>query len=114
MKPPLFPYTTLFRSGTAVLAASAPGANELREVVGAELGDPLLGPIVDVHDSEPFPVAPRPLEVVQQRPCEVAAHVGAFRDRVGDGADMGFERGPPIVVLHPTVGNYVVVRSEER
>src|SRR5690606_13301302 len=48
----------------------------------------LLGVVVHTDDPEPLGVAPRPLEVVQQRPVEVAAHVHALLDRVEDGGDV--------------------------
>ena len=51
---------------------------ELREPVCRALGVPLQ-PVVVVHEVYPEPdsVAVHPLEVVKERPCEVALHVGA-------------------------------------
>ena len=43
---------------------------------------------VDVDDAEAFGVAEGPFEVVEEGPDEVAADVGAFGDRVRDGADV--------------------------
>src|SRR5215207_7734315 len=52
----------------------------------AVLGDALLGCIVDPNDPEPLRVAVRPLEVVQQRPDEVAGQWHPSRERpVGHG-----------------------------
>lgn len=52
---------------------------ELREPVCRALGIPLQ-PIIVVHEVYPEPdsVAVHPLEVVKERPCEVALHVGAI------------------------------------
>src|SRR4030095_6269593 len=44
-----------------------------------------LGRVVDVDDAEALGVAAAPLEVVQQRPREVAADVDAVLDRPHDG-----------------------------
>ena len=44
--------------------------------------------VVDVHDAEALRIAERPFEIVEQRPGEVAAHVGALADRVVHGAQM--------------------------
>src|SRR5665648_182648 len=45
---------------------------ELREPLAAALDRALLRRVVDVHEAEPAGVAPRPLEVVRERPDEVA------------------------------------------
>src|SRR5580698_8128478 len=52
--------------------------------VVAVLGRSLRGRVVDVDQAEPVGVARAPLEVVQQAPGEIAAHVRAPADRVGD------------------------------
>src|SRR5437879_5562298 len=43
----------------------------------APLDRPLLARVVHVHDAEPLRVPLRPLEVVEQRPDEVAAQIDA-------------------------------------
>src|SRR5262245_48056497 len=48
-----------------------------------------LGLEVDVHDPEALRRAVGPLEVVEQRPDEVSAHVDALFDRGVDGLDVG-------------------------
>ena len=45
----------------------------------------------------------RPLEVVQQRPHEVAAHVDAGGDRAAYGGDVAVEVGDPVGVADPPV-----------
>ena len=53
--------------------------------VGVELGARLrraqLGVVVDPDDAEALAVSERPLEVVEQRPCEVAPQIDALFDR---------------------------------
>src|SRR5690606_1556602 len=44
--------------------------------------------LVDMHDAEPLVVAPRPLEVVQQRPVEVSPHVHARLHRIEHGVEV--------------------------
>src|SRR6266487_3810573 len=48
--------------------------DEVSVPVEALLGHPLERREVDVHHAEALPVAPPPLEVVEQRPDEVALH----------------------------------------
>src|SRR5829696_5660245 len=50
----------------------------------AVLHGALLGVVVDPDDAEPLLIAPRPLEVVEQRPVEVAAHIDTGIDGVQD------------------------------
>ena len=66
----------LARRNRGVEAAAVRG-DHLGIEVGAVLRCALLGGEVDVHDAEALRVALRPLEVVEQRPDEVAAHVDA-------------------------------------
>src|SRR6478735_9840309 len=60
----------------------------------------LLGVVVDADDAEPLLVPPGPLEVVQQRPVEVAAHIDPGLDRVEDRAEMHTEELRALVVVH--------------
>src|SRR6266513_1355347 len=57
-------------------AARPLGRDEVAVPVEAPLRDALERGVVDVDDAEAFPVAPAPLEVVEQRPDEVAPHRG--------------------------------------
>ena len=66
----------------------------------AVLDGALLGVVVDSDDAESLLVAPRPLEVVEQRPVEVAAHVDAGIDRVEDRAEVHAEEVGALVVVH--------------
>jgi hypothetical protein len=52
--------------------------DDLRIPTCRELGCAHLGFIIDVHDPEPLAVALGPLEVVQERPEEIAADVEPF------------------------------------
>src|SRR5215510_2151909 len=61
----------------------------------AVLRHPLEGVEVDVDDSEAAGVAERPLEVVEERPEEVAAHGHARRDSRSDCVEMALEVGDP-------------------
>ena len=60
-----------------------------------------------MHDPEPLVVAPRPLEVVQQRPDEVAPHVGAVRDGVVYGSEVVAQVADPVVVVDGPVDEHV-------
>src|SRR5215204_5958386 len=66
-----------------------PRRAELREPVSAELRNSLEGRVVDPYETETRPVPHRPLEVVEQRPYEVADDVGP--------AFAGIERGREMV-----------------
>jgi hypothetical protein len=46
---------------------------------------------VDVHDAEPLAVPKAPLQVVEERPDEVAANVGALRHCLGHRGDVRAE-----------------------
>src|SRR5207244_336127 len=62
--------------------------DQIAEPVSAVLDRPLLLVLeVAVDDPEALTEAHRPLEVVEQRPCVVTAHVDAFVDRPRDLAD---------------------------
>ena len=68
-----------------------------------------LGVVVDPDDAEPAVVAPGPLEVVQQRPQEVAAHVDPGVDGLADRVDVAVQVGHPVGVVHlPVVADVVV------
>ena len=69
----------------------------------AGLGYPLERLEVNVDDAEPLGVSIRPLEVVEQRPDEVAGDRDALVDRVCDGPEMGFEIGGPFGIFHRAV-----------
>src|SRR3954468_6051324 len=114
-------------------AASAPGScgprpSGLREgplpdqppvPLRAVLEEARLGVVVDPHDAEPLRVAVRPLEVVHERPDEVAAHVDALPDHVEHRLQV-----PPVVVdavrvvhlavLHPVGEGGTVLGDHER
>ena len=78
----------------------------------ARLRDPPQRRVVDVDDPEPLPVAMRPLEVVEQRPDEVARDRDAVGDCALDRVDVpGEERLPLGVVDHAVVAQRVAERS---
>src|SRR5690606_23407896 len=64
--------------------------------------------VVDVHDAEATVVAPGPLEVVQERPHHVAAHVRPGGSRVGDGGQVVGDVGDAPLVVHATVDDDVL------
>ena len=64
------------------------------------LTDALLRVVVDADDAEALLVAPRPLEVVEHRPVEVAAHIDARVDRVEDRAEVPAQELDALVVVH--------------
>ena len=57
-----------------------------------------LGGEVDVHDAEALGVAQGPLEVVEQRPDEVAAQVDPVADGAVRGVQVGVEVADPLRV----------------
>ena len=65
--------------------------------------------VVDPGEAEALGEAVGPLEVVEQRPDEVAAHVDAGVDGVEHGAQMAAEVGDPLRVPDLAVGVDVVV-----
>src|SRR5690606_21041488 len=83
----------------------------LRVPAGAGLGDAGAGRVVDVDRAEPLAVAVGPLEVVQHRPQEVAAHVGAVLDGPVDGGQVAAHVGDPGGVVDPALGVGVVVEG---
>src|SRR6478609_7869568 len=65
--------------------------------------------VVHAHDPEALVVAAAPLEVVHQRPREVAADVHAVGDRAGHGLDVAVEvRDAVGVVDQPVAGGRIV------
>src|SRR5579859_6897123 len=67
------PAVILLRYAIAIGSRPRP-ARQLREPAAAVLHDPFLALEVDVHDPEALRVAERPLEIVEERPGEIALH----------------------------------------
>src|SRR5580700_1220283 len=115
--PPDYPQQTgLFRQNPGTLHGPFGGQRRhgvrpryTRVEAGAGLGGPVLGREVDVDDAEPLLVAPRPLEVVQQRPYEVPGQVGAVVDRAGGCVQVLVQVLDPLQVVHDAVGAEVVL-----
>ena len=84
--------------------SSAPSRASLRVPVPAFLDDPLLRLEVAVHDSEALLKALRPLEVVGERPQEIAAHVGARLHRAPDLRDKAPQEADAPLVVDLAVG----------
>src|SRR3954449_534928 len=88
--------------GATTLARSA-DVPQARDVVavpeGAALGHAVASARVDVHEAEADGVAVLPFEVVEQRPVEVAADVGALLDRRVEGLLGGAGGGGAVGVL---------------
>src|SRR5262245_37716842 len=57
-------------------------SRELAEVEGTRLRRALLGRVIDVQQPEALRESVRPLDVVEERPREVAAHVDPLGDRL--------------------------------
>src|SRR4029453_8343608 len=81
------------------------------EPVGAFLGDPSLGGVVDVYEPESLGEAPGPLEVVHQRPDEVAAQCAAVCDGSVGGSEMAVQVFDALGVGDGTVGTGTVGES---
>src|SRR5574338_1085251 len=67
------------------------------------LDGPLAGLEVDPHEAEALRVALGPLEVVEQAPGVVAAHVGAVADRLPECAEVAAVELDPPLVAHDAV-----------
>ena len=78
------------------------------------LGDARLGGEVDVDDPEALVVALFPLEVVQQRPHAVAAHVDAVGDGAGDRGEVALEVGGALGVVDVAVRRRAGRRTRRR
>src|SRR5690606_7667659 len=75
----------------------------------AVFGNSPLGLVVHVDQTEPFSVTPGPLEVVQQRPGEVALQRDARLDGGVAGTQVGVDEGHPVPVVDGAVlGEHVV------
>src|SRR5467141_1449483 len=67
------------------------------------LGPSLLRGEIDVDETEPSPVAESPLEIVEQRPHEIAAHWYPRVDRVEHRPEVAAQIGDPLLVADPPV-----------
>ena len=77
--------------------------------------DPPLRLEVDVDDAEALRVAPRPLEVVQERPDEIATHVDAPARSPRDAARVALEvPDAPESCMRPSSDRVVVRRRRSR
>src|SRR4051794_9947321 len=79
--------------------AEAPAADDATVFPSAVLDGALLGFIVDSQDPESLLVTPCPLEVVEERPVEVAADVDALVDRIEDRPEVQAEEVDPLLVV---------------
>src|SRR6266542_4221485 len=96
----------------ALLAGLEPSTRDHVAVPArAVLEDPALGREVDVHQTEAPGVALVPLEVVEQRPDEVAAQVDALLQRLMGGAEMPLEETDAVGVVHVALRVGVVVEG---
>src|SRR5438034_8421396 len=77
----------------------------------AALRDAALGLVVDVDDPEAPGVAVLPLEVVQERPRAVAAHVGAVGQRLRQRDQVAAQVGRPLGVVDPAVARRRVLEG---
>ena len=91
---------------------SSGGPDEPRIPARARLRRPALGREVDVHESEPRSVAERPLEVVEQRPNEVAAHVDTGVNRLPDAGEVLAQVVDPAPVVDRPVRPHVVTKAD--
>src|SRR6266516_900579 len=91
--------------------AQSAGPGDLAQPGCARPGMPRERLAVDGHESERGRVAERPLEVVEQRPVEVAAHVDALGEARQDLTHGRVDvRGPPLIVG----GGDAVLGDEDR
>src|SRR5690606_5037599 len=67
--------------------------------------------VIHIDDPEPLLASPRPLEVVHERPGEVAAHVCTLVDGLGDRLEVALEEVDPLRIVHlPVGGDHVIPR----
>src|SRR6266540_1678572 len=107
------------RRGSAVLVApmslclrrQAALPDHLRVPQRAVLGGALLGGEVDVDEAEPLRVSPGPLEVVHQRPGEIAAQGHARGDRGVAGAQVGVDVAGALAVVDEAVRGELVAEG---
>src|SRR3546814_10208306 len=62
------------QAGRAYRSWQNPGARDAAEMRGARLGGAAEGLEIDPHQSEMFRIAAGPLEIVEERPIDVAMH----------------------------------------
>src|SRR5687767_14393746 len=74
-------------------------ADEVGVPPATRLHPALLGPVVDVDDAEPLAVSVRPLEVVQQRPHEVATQRHPLGDGPATALDVAGQVGGAVLVV---------------
>src|SRR5882757_1645509 len=75
----------------------------------APLQDTGLRRIIDIVDTEALGVAGRPLKVIEERPHEVATHVDAALDGIGNGPHVRFDIGAPIFILNASVDHRIPI-----
>ena len=73
---------------TTLLGIGASAGDDLGVATTALLDGAFLSLEIDVNDAESFFLAGRPLEIVEQRPDEIALDRRARLDRGGDGFDV--------------------------
>src|SRR5215210_5675409 len=96
---PSFPGRSLFQA-IASYDAGVPA--------GARFGDAPLRSVLHEHYPEPFGVPFGPLEVVQERPHHVTAQIDALLYRLVGGPEVGVQVRDALLVVHVTLGVYVV------
>src|SRR5712691_2056017 len=105
-------------SSAALCGASAAVCGASAALHGDEIAVPAerglrrapLSAEVDMHEAEPLVVALGPLEIVDQRPDQVTAHVDASDDRLAHRPDMAVQVADPRLVVDGPVGGYRVIR----
>src|SRR5919201_5106482 len=102
--------TRIFRATEPILNCGRlllPPGTLLRDEVAVPVEAPLRHPlerrIVDVDESKALPVAPCPLEVVHQRPDEVALDRDTRLDSAADRRDVPFEVVTALRIAHAAV-----------
>src|SRR6266540_6014931 len=102
-RPGLATTTRIFRATRGSLDGRCLGSacrslprDEVAVPVEALLRHPLERREVDIDHAEAFPVAPRPLEIVEQRPDEISLHGRSRLDGATDRGDVTLEIVPPL------------------
>src|SRR3954454_17201367 len=103
------PSSKTFETSSNAIDATAHLPNVIAIPERGPLRDPLQRLVVHAHDPEALLVAVLPLEVVEQRPRVVAAHVDAVLDRPPERDQVIAQEGDPRRVLHDAVDQPLVV-----
>lgn len=86
--------------------------NDLSEPIEGILRNPAEGGVVHIHQPEPVGIAAVPLEIIQQRPVEIASDVGTGLDSLGQASEIPGQKIDAVRVVNGSVQKKLVVAAE--